>query len=653
MIGQAFLDELRLRISLVSVVGRRVKLAKRGREHEGLCPFHNEKSPSFTVNEDKGFYHCFGCGAHGDAVEFTMRTGGLSFRDAVEQLAAESGLQVPEEAPGERAQAARQASLLEALEAACALFERQLQGPAGREGLAYLRGRGLTDDTIARFRLGWAPGGDGLRGALPRDRFPDELLVEAGLLRERDGGGLVAMFRSRVMFPITDRRGRVIGFGGRVLGDEKPKYLNSPDTPVFRKGEVLYGLGLAKDGAAQAAKDGPAMAVVAEGYMDVLAMHQAALNFAVAPLGTALTEAQLGELWGMAPEPVLCLDGDKAGQRAMMRAAERALPLLQPGRSLRFAVMPEGEDPDSLIRQGGGDALRAVLAGADGLADVVWRSLVEEGRAPVTPEQMAGLERAAWAKAAGIGDHGVRRAWLGDFRRRLFLEAGPVPPPSLYLGRSKKVTAPAPRALQLAEEWAEALDLAGKTPALGKWLREKGLDLDQLAEQLGGVGLVRARLVKGRWAQEWDRTPRPDLYEPGTEAELVSLVVIPEWEGGPGGGLLDLVAWNPQTGGLASRAGAAVVLGEDWVAEALGLEANGLPQGVSLAASPLSWLRRVVDGEKPVLVVDWARAWDVLGGLSRVVAETEAYAEEVDSLLRPPRWRKPEVCFVTRGGANG
>ena len=246
-----FLDEIRVRVSLADVIGKRVRLTRKGREHSGLCPFHNEKSPSFTVSEDKGFYHCFGCGAHGDVIGFVMRAEGLSFPEAVERLARDAGLDVPVSSPEERQRAKRQATLLDATEAACVLFERQLRSAQGRPALDYLHRRGLDDATIARFRLGYAPDSrTALKSALMGDTVTEAMLVEAGMLirpprQDGDGGATYDRFRGRVMFPISDRRGRIIAFGGRALGDQQPKYLNSPDTPLFHKGHVLYGLATA------------------------------------------------------------------------------------------------------------------------------------------------------------------------------------------------------------------------------------------------------------------------------------------------------------------------------------------------------------------------------------------------------------------------
>src|SRR5713226_6051393 len=302
-----FLDELRQRCSLADVVGRRVRLTKRGREYVGLCPFHNEKTPSFNVVEDKGFFHCFGCGAHGDVIGFLMQNGGLGFREAVEQLAGEAGLEVPQSTPQERERAQRQIDLQDAMEAACVFFVEQLEAPAGRAGLAYLEQRGLDAATIRRFRLGFAPDSrDALKRALA-GKIPEALLVEGGLLRRpEDGGATYDYFRNRVIFPIGDR----------VIGEGQPKYLNSPETPLFQKGRVLYGWAAAR---ASATKE--PSAIVTEGYMDVIALHRAGFATAVAPLGTALTEAQLDELWKLAPEPILCFDGDAAGERAALRPA--------------------------------------------------------------------------------------------------------------------------------------------------------------------------------------------------------------------------------------------------------------------------------------------------------------------------------------------
>jgi len=410
-----FLEELRNRLNLASLIGRKVRLVKRGREYSGLCPFHNEKSPSFTVNEEKGFYHCFGCGAHGDAVSFEMQASHLSFPEAVERLAAEVGLEPPKATPQEREKAKRQATLYDVVEAACAFFQEQLRQPGGRAGLDYLLRRGLTEATIARFRLGWSSDSrEALKRALMPE-FGEPALIEAGLLIRPEGGGAAYdRFRGRVIFPITDRRGRVVAFGGRILSDGQPKYLNSPDTPLFHKGRLLYGLAQARHAAAEARS-----VVAVEGYMDVIALHQAGIPQAVAPLGTALTEQQIEELWKLAEEPILCFDGDNAGQRAASRAALRTLPLLRPGLSLRFATLPAAEDPDSLIRSGGVAAMQAILDRAEPLSEVLWRGLLA-GRPIDTPERRAGLELELKEKSDVIADGAVRRQYEQMFKDKLY-----------------------------------------------------------------------------------------------------------------------------------------------------------------------------------------------------------------------------------------
>ncbi len=411
-----FLDELRSRLTLSEVVGRRVALKRKGREHSGLCPFHNEKTPSFTLNDQKGFFHCFGCGAHGDVVGFVMRSEGLSFPEAVERLAREAGVALPVASPAEREREQQAASLHEVVEKATRWFERQLWSTAGVEALEYLRRRGLSDDTIRSFRLGYAPDErEALRKALTADNCPEALLVEAGLLiKPEDGRSPYDRFRGRVMFPIEDRRGRIIAFGGRIMGAGEPKYLNSPETPLFHKGTTLFAYARARPAVHENAP-----LIVAEGYMDVIALHQAGFKGAVAPLGTALTEEQIGLLWRVTEEPFLCFDGDNAGARAATRAAERALPLLKPGKSLRFVSLPPGEDPDSLIKAQGADAFTRQLEKALPLAEIVWR-LEMAGKAADTPERRANIEAALLRRASLIGDAIVQNHYKREWRDRLW-----------------------------------------------------------------------------------------------------------------------------------------------------------------------------------------------------------------------------------------
>jgi DNA primase len=411
-----FLDEIRARVALSDVIGRRVRLIRKGREHSALCPFHNEKTPSFTVSDEKGFFHCFGCGAHGDVIGFVMRDEGLSFPEAVERLAGEAGLEVPKEAPEDRARAEAQLTLYGVLEQAAAYFESELRADSGAAARAYLNGRGLKAETIKTFRLGFAPDSrTALKAALKSEQITESLLVTAGMLIEPEGGGTTYdRFRHRVIFPIQDRRGRVIAFGGRALGDAPAKYLNSPDTPVFHKGSVLYGMHLAR-GAAR--KSGRIVAV--EGYMDVIALHQGGLTETVAPLGTALTELQMEEMWRLVDEPILCFDGDPAGQKAAARAAERALPRLKSGKSLRFATLPAGEDPDSMMAEGGKSALEDVLTGASPLSEKIW-ILAGGGGELTTPEARAALNRRLNGYLEQIPDGDLKFYIRRHYKTRLY-----------------------------------------------------------------------------------------------------------------------------------------------------------------------------------------------------------------------------------------
>lgn len=651
MLPPDFIEELRSRTTLSTVIGRRVKLTKHGREHQACCPFHNEKTPSFTVNDDKGFFHCFGCGAHGDAIGFEMRANHLSFLDAVERLAADCGLEMPETTPEERARGVRRASLHQAMEAACAFFEAQLVAPAGRAGLDYLRGRGLTDETIARFRLGWAPEGNVLKRTLTGDRYPEDLLIEAGLLRRNDERNSTSdMFRGRITFPITDRRGRVVAFGARALGDGQPKYLNSPATPIFDKGATLYGMALAVEGAGKAGRS-----VAVEGYMDVIAMHQAGLDFAVAPLGTALTERQLAELWKLTDEPVICLDGDEAGRRAMARVIERGLSCLQPGKSLGFAELPSRPDPDggkpgkydpdSLIREQGAEAMLAQLDRAVPLADAVW-NLAVVTHSPTTPEREAALERLLYARACSIPDAVARKAYLRRFRRRLTEDYWP-PAPAVLIGRSKKNFAPRPGGSWIEGRWAFTR-AAEELASVREWLGKHGVDWDGLEAALGGVGFARARLVKGKWAEreEWGPIPPPSLWEPEEGGQ--SLVILPDWDVGPDGEahVVDLVGWDARSGKLYQCTGQGIVLGQHLVDEALGFEGLGLSHPVHVAADALSWLRRVSAGERSVLVVDWGRAWEALGHLGSLQADTLELGEQLEKHVLPPALPAPKIGIV-------
>jgi DNA primase len=420
-IPPAFLDELRARVPLSDIVGRRIALQRAGREYKAPCPFHAEKTPSFYINDQKSFFHCFGCGAHGDAVGFLMRHDGLAFPEAVEQLAGLAGMEMPKSEPEEAQKYDRLKQLADALEAACKYFEAQLRAPAGREALAYLMRRGLDDRTIAEFRLGYAPpAGDAMRAALMGQGHEEAVLEEVGLIRRPDDGrSPYGFFRNRVIFPVADKRGRIIAFGGRIMEGEGPKYVNSPEHALFHKGTVLYGLARARTAIAKGERP-----VVVEGYMDVIALQAAGIGGAVAPLGTALAEGQLAELWkAQDPKvqrdhpPILCFDGDGAGRRAAVRAVERILPVLGPARSVSVAFLPQGEDPDSLVRSGGAAAVNQILDDALPLIDAIWQFGTVD-RALTTPEQRAGL----WAELEGqvraIGDHQVQALYRAELKQR-------------------------------------------------------------------------------------------------------------------------------------------------------------------------------------------------------------------------------------------
>ncbi|MEJ0019437.1 MAG: DNA primase [Acetobacteraceae bacterium] len=410
-----FLDELRVRTPLAAVIGRRVRLARSGRQWKGCCPFHGEKTPSFYVYED-GHYHCFGCGAHGDAIGFVMQSEGAGFMEAVERLAAEAGLDVPKPSPEVAEAERRRLDLAAVLEAAQESHHRRLFLPEGRHALDYLRGRGLTEQTIRRFGLGWSGEGRGALAAdLARAGVMPEQLVDCGLMRrDEETGRTFDLFFNRVMFPIRDRRGRVISFGGRIMGDGQPKYVNGPETALFSKRRTLYALDLARE-----AVRGGASLVVVEGYMDVIALAQAGIGGAVAPLGTALTEEQLEELWRLAPAPVLCFDGDAAGSRAAARAAELVLPMLAPDRTLRLARLPAGEDPDTLVRRRGADGMRGVLAAAVPLADALY-DLLREAGGDATPEQRAAFLGRLDQAAGRIPDKALADEYREVLRGRFY-----------------------------------------------------------------------------------------------------------------------------------------------------------------------------------------------------------------------------------------
>lgn len=401
-----FLDEIRARTSLSALVGRTVAMKKAGGEHKGCCPFHNEKSPSFYVNDAKGFYHCFGCGSHGDAIKWMTDQQGLPFVDAVKELATAAGMEIPASDPRQAERDREMTEMREIMRQACNAFY-DLRGGI-RE---YAASRGIGEDVVDEFQLGHAPG----RMNLLRDFFADlprAKITQLGLIREKDNGDAFDFFRNRLMIPIHDSRGRVVGFGGRILGEGEPKYLNSPDTPLFDKGRTLFNLHRAAPAARKAGR-----VIIVEGYMDVIALYRAGVTETVAPNGTALTEAQMQLAWRMADTPILCMDGDKAGMAAMARAAIRALPLLEAGKSLSFVTPPNGMDPDDILREGGPEAVQTLFVKPRPLVDVLWA--YERNAAPCdTPEQVAGLKARMRAHVKSIRNADVREAYGQELAKR-------------------------------------------------------------------------------------------------------------------------------------------------------------------------------------------------------------------------------------------
>ena len=410
------LDEILRRTDIVQLVGRRVKLVRKGRVFWGCCPFHKEKSPSFKVENERRNYKCFGCGKGGDAFRWLMETEGLSFPESVERLAGEAGVELPKWSAEDEAREEKRKSLYDIVEIAAAFYESQLRSRLGVSAREYLKGRGLDEAVWKQFRLGYAPSSSLLVEHLKTKNVTQDDMIVAGLARPSEGDRPMRdFFFDRVMFPITDPRGRVVAFGARALDpDAKPKYINTGETPLFSKGHLLYNFATARPAAIKSQS-----IVVAEGYVDVIALVRAGVEAAVAPLGTALTEDQLQLLWRTAPEPILAFDGDEAGLRAAHRAARLSLPHLRPGMSLRFAFLPAGEDPDSLIRHSGPAAIKTVLDGAEPLARTLWRAETE-GRDFSTPERRAGLERALAEVVAQISDAKIQDYYRRDFEQKVF-----------------------------------------------------------------------------------------------------------------------------------------------------------------------------------------------------------------------------------------
>ena len=518
-----FLDELRGRSLLSALVGHSVKLQRAGREWRACCPFHHEKSPSFYVNDDKGFYHCFGCSAHGDAIRWLTEARGLSFIDAVKELADSAGLALPAPDPAAAARAERALGLHDVMGAAGQWFAAQMSD----EARAYCSKRRLTDATIAEFGIGYAPDRrDALKTALAR--FGDALLIEAGLLIQVEDKAPYDRFRGRLMIPIHDARGRVIAFGGRVIGEGEPKYLNSPETPLFDKGRTLFNLHRASV-AARAAK----RVIVVEGYLDVIALAQAGIGEAVAPLGTALTEAQLDRLWRIADVPILCFDGDAAGRKAAIRAAERALPLLTPGRSLDFVMLPQGQDPDDLVRDGGRAALDAAVEARVTLVDLLWQHQLD-ARPLKTPEARAGLKARLAEAIAIIADAEIRRHYAAAWKERfdtLFFARTPQTARSVAWKGNRFQPAPLPPGTRVQRIGAQAIDTLYARPIMAGLIRHRTM-VATCAEPLAMLAFADPQLDRLRTlllAQAY-RAPPVDSNadDPISQAGLAPLVAALE-----------------------------------------------------------------------------------------------------------------------------
>lgn len=417
MYNQPLLDQIRERIALSDIVGKNVQLKKRGHEYHGLCPFHKEKTPSFTVNNAKGFYHCFGCGKHGSVFDFLMFQNHYTFIEAVKAAAEIAGVTLPKEV---NPMSAKERNAHETLYAICekatVYFVENLKSVAGERARDYLmKERHLTAPTLDKFQMGWAPADrQRLTQFLKKEGFSDADIQTAGLVSTRDDGSTYDKFRGRIMFPITDRRGRVVAFGGRLLDPGEPKYLNSPETPIFHKGHILYNWAEAQ---ASSQKDWPLLVV--EGYMDAISLREKKYERVVAPLGTAMTEHHIQSLWRLSSTPIVCFDGDQAGERAALRAAERALPLLKPGQTLSFAFLPYKEDPDTFIQKNGLEKFKDLLKNAVPLSQMIWN--VSVGTAQThTPESKALVEQKLERLVHTIQDTKVRAYYQKEFKDRLF-----------------------------------------------------------------------------------------------------------------------------------------------------------------------------------------------------------------------------------------
>lgn len=424
--GENFMNEIKSRVRVSDVVAKHVKLKRQGREFSGLSPFTGEKTPSFFVNDEKGFYHCFSSGKHGDAISFLMELEGLTFPEAVERLAEQIGIEMPKSDPAAEQKAARNKNTISWMEHAQEFFQKSLYKNVGEPSRDYLKGRGLTKTAADYFGIGYAPNNfSALKDDLIQKGAKLNTLIEAGLLVQPEDASRQPWdrFRDRIMFPIHDSRGRLVAFGGRAMdSNSKAKYLNSPETPIFQKGQLLYNYHRAHK-AVSSPQSSHRGLIVAEGYMDVIALARAGFKHAVAPMGTALTESQLMLLWRSGPEPILCFDGDKAGIRAAYRSIERALPLISPTRTLRFAMLPDGEDPDDLIKTKGKIEMQNILSQSIPLVKMLWEREINL-ESLNSPEAKAGLKSRIFDAIKEIQNMEVRAQYRNDLLGRFDSEFG-------------------------------------------------------------------------------------------------------------------------------------------------------------------------------------------------------------------------------------
>lgn len=406
-----FTDELRTRLSIVDVVGRRVPLVRKGQNYWGCCPFHNEKTPSFSVNEEKGFYHCFGCGEHGDIISFTMKTNNMDFRAAITELAAQAGVKMPDYKPRDPAAIAREESYVGITDRAAALYQAKLFEPAGNVALEYVRRRGFTDDMIKKYRIGYAPKNNLIANTFANTK--QDALIGTGLCRRGDYG-IYDFFRDKLMFPIFNARGQIVAFSGRSLDGSEPKYINTTDTEMFHKRKTVFGLNFARDAIYRAGRS-----IVVEGQIDAIQMQCHGFGETVAPLGTALTEDHIAILCKSNRNITFCFDGDGAGQKAAARSASIVMPFLRDTSDVRFAFVTGGKDPDEVLKTAGADAMRRIIDGAMDLTDFLWE-IANKNYVTSTPGGQAQAEKFLSAEIEKIKDEGLRRAYEKEYNSRKF-----------------------------------------------------------------------------------------------------------------------------------------------------------------------------------------------------------------------------------------